>query len=86
MAQYIDKQVLAEKIEKRKKQNVLTNEGAFEEDVDILYLLDTLDVKEVDLELELANYNREYVDENGFFNAEHLAKYFYELGLKAKGE
>lgn len=85
MAQYIDKQVLAEKIEKRKKQNVLTNEGAFEEDVDILYLLDTLDVKEVDLEKEI-EYEYNPVDGLPFEEFARIAKHFYELGVKAKGE
>jgi hypothetical protein len=82
MAQYLDKEVLVEKIEKRKKQNVLTNEGAFEEDVDILCLIDTLDVKEVDLEKEYKDFIK---NDNGRSMFE-IAKHFYELGLKAKGE
>ena len=44
----IDKDVLVAEIEKRKKRNIL-NEGAFEEDVDILSFINTLEVKEVDL-------------------------------------
>ena len=95
MAQYLDKEVLVEKIEKRKKQNVLTNEGAFEEDVDILCLLDTLDVKEVDLEKEIEEHAL-YMPMSEFTNdgevedyldwAREEFRHFYELGLKTKGE
>lgn len=46
MAQYIDKSALVAEIERRRKRNVL-NEGAFEEDIDILSFIDTLEVKEV---------------------------------------
>lgn len=46
MAQYINKDALIVEIRKRKNLNVL-NEGAFEEDIDILSFLDTLEVKEV---------------------------------------
>ena len=46
----IDKDALVAEIEKRKKRNLL-NEGAFEEDIDILSFINTLEVKEVDLEL-----------------------------------
>lgn len=46
MAQYIDKSALVAEIMKRKKRNVL-NEGAFEEDIDILSFINTLEVKEV---------------------------------------
>lgn len=49
MAHYIDKDVIIAEIEERKKSNFL-REGAFEEDIDILHLLDTIEVKEVDLE------------------------------------
>ena len=45
MEQYIPKSVVLAEIEKRKKRNLL-NEGAFEEDIDILYFLNTLEVKE----------------------------------------
>ena len=43
MAQYIDKATVIAEIEKRKKRNVL-NEGAFEEDIDILSFLDSIEV------------------------------------------
>lgn len=44
MAQYINKDALVAKIKKRKHQNLL-NEGAFEEDIDILSFINTLEVK-----------------------------------------
>lgn len=43
MKQYIDKNKIMAEIEKRKRINVLTNKGAFEEDINILYFLDTLE-------------------------------------------
>ena len=49
MEQYISKSALIAEIEKRKHRNVL-NEGAFEEDIDILSFINTLEVKEVDEE------------------------------------
>ena len=54
MEQYINKAALVAEIEKRKKRNIL-NEGAFEEDIDILTLLDTFEVKEVELEIDNNN-------------------------------
>lgn len=46
MKHLIDKDALVAEITKRKKRNVL-NEGAFEEDIDILSFINTLEVKEV---------------------------------------
>lgn len=54
MAQYIDKDALIVEIRKRKNLNVL-NEGAFEEDIDILSFLDTLEVKEVEEKFDRPN-------------------------------
>ena len=51
MAHLIDKSVLVAEIEKRKKRNLL-NEGAFEEDIDILSFIDTLEVKDLELTWE----------------------------------
>ena len=94
----IDKDALVAEIEKRKHQNFL-NEGAFEEDIDILSLLNTLEVKEVDLEKYLKEDIEDvFFDLNGVAvkGATHyltvedikdIAKHFFELGLKAqKGE
>lgn len=89
MTQYIPKSALVAEIERRIK--VLRN-NPYENHKTICHLdslkqsLNTHEVKEVDLELELANYNREYVDENGFFNTEHLAKHFFELGMCAANQ
>lgn len=53
----------------------------------ILDILDTLKVKEVDLEKELKDWMQDNTDTAGFFDTEKLAKHFFELGLKAqKGE
>lgn len=49
MPQYIDKSAVVAEITKRKKRNVL-NEGAFEEDIDILSFINTLEVKDDSLE------------------------------------
>lgn len=88
MKQYIDKSALAAEIEKRKRRNVL-NEGAFEEDIDILSLLDTLEMKEVDLEkeIELVKGDYEQVDVAWNNDFDFIARHFFELGIKAqKGE
>jgi len=45
MAHLIDKAAVVAEIERRKRQNLL-NEGAFEEDIDILSFLNTIEVKE----------------------------------------
>lgn len=45
----IDKDALVAELERRKKKNLL-NEGAFEEDIDILFFIKTLKVKKVDLD------------------------------------
>lgn len=53
----------------------------------ILLFLDTLEVKEADLEKEMSEYFIEHPDE--FFSEKYklFAKHFYELGLKErKGE
>lgn len=55
MAHLIDKDRISAEIEKRKKRNIL-NESAFEEDIDILSFLDTLEVKYVEL------YNNGWID------------------------
>ena len=88
MAQYINKDTLVSEITKRKKRNVL-NEGAFEEDIDILSFINTLEVKEADLEkeIELVKGDYEQVDVAWNNDFDFIAKHFFELGLKAqKGE
>jgi hypothetical protein len=99
MAQYIDKDALVVEIERRIKR--------FREEKDsvsivktntykgILSFIDTLEVKEVDLEKELSyedykGFFEKYPDLSddwGFDEAWTFAKHFFELGLKAqKGE
>ena len=51
MTHLIDKEALVAEIEKRRKRNVL-NEGAFEEDIDILSFIDTLEAKDLELTWE----------------------------------
>ena len=95
MVQYIDKEALIAEIER-----LYDEKGAFYA-ADVLYnlkeYLDTLEVKEVDLEKELENwrYNHFHGRRDKEASGEYLervsqldiAKHFYELGLKAqKGE
>lgn len=93
MAQYINKDALVAEINRliaelvEKGEGTMFEQGRISAFEDAKLFLDTLEVKEVDLEVELANYNREHVDENGFFNTEHFAKHFFGLGINAqKGE
>lgn len=59
---------------------------------DVISILDTLEVKEVDLEKEIEEVKHNYkVDNNQHTSIcsadiEWLAKHFFELGLKTKGE
>lgn len=98
----IDKDALVVEIEKRIADNKKDIERAshknleeyFEGYEDALVLLktkflDTLEVKEVDLDFtkEVDVWVRDNEDTGGFFNVQELAKHFFELGLKAqKGE
>lgn len=92
----IDKSALVREIERRKSelQSKIAELGTFESNTlglfqevdlydDILSFLDTLEVKEVDIEkeaLRAVNNLREQPTLSAWF------KYFFELGLKAKGE
>lgn len=84
--------VLAE-IEKRKRQNLL-NEGAFEEDIDILSFINTLEVKEVDLDREMQAFASLYLEPLKISDSNigisitmkqlySCAKHFFRLGLNA---
>jgi len=90
MTQYIDKAAIVAEIERRQdyyKRNLLliNAEYCIEEDNAILKFLDTLEVKEVDLEKEF-----DKCCENYMFDDEcevYTARKFFELGFKAqKGE
>ena len=56
----------------------------------LLSFLDTLEVKEVDLEKEFDNYTKDIlacdIQFEPFTHLHNCAKHFFELGLKAKGE
>ena len=113
MTQYIDKDALVAEIERIKEdalqkkgqckrrglERIMHQIGAYNK---ILSFLDTLEVKEVDLEEEFADFlekENAYVDDNSvisYYNGSSfnhaydiypLAKHFFNLGLKAqKGE
>lgn len=93
----IDKDTLVAKIRKRllpairDKHYDEWEEGQDSERIAILDIIDTLEVKEVDLEKYYRNFLKEEWFESGrdrtisemmFFTAEH----FFELGLKAQKE
>ena len=83
MTHLIDKDALVAEITKRKKRNVL-NEGAFEEDIDILSFINSIEAKEVDLEkeIELVKGDYEQVDVAWNNDFDFIAKHFFELGMQ----
>ena len=94
MVQYISKDALVAEIkrrmdENRGKQSLPQYFGMIEEDLNILSIIDTLEVKEVDLNREIekeieTRWHGEYLFTEKF---KESAKHFFELGLKAqKGE
>lgn len=97
MEQYISKSALITELEKRIKvsqdyakcnlteKTRIGNHAQQLELNDILAFLDTLDTKEVDLDMEVALWANA-IPEIQLDDVKRLAKYFYELGLKAKGE
>ena len=87
MEQYIDKSALAAEIERRRSKNArnkLNLAAAFEDDY-LLSFLNTLEVKEVDFETEWKKYF-EYKGNLATVNVKDLAKHFFDLGIKSKGE
>ena len=103
MAQYIDKNKVVEKIEKRFDEYTSSifkhydacKEARAQELGKILTILNTLDVKELDLEKEIDSiWNPRFnlgwddksllsINHEGFTN---IAKHFYELVLAQKGK
>lgn len=108
MAKYIDKSAVVAEIAKRVKESEIVLRdcpssaifGLAQAYKNVLSFLDTLEVKEVDLEKEI----NKYICDN-FFGSETIgfyanrtkeepndqdialcAKHFFELGLKAQGE
>ena len=102
MEPYISKSALIAEINKLIKKNELylndnvpdairfQKTSAYSVLNNLLHFLDTLEVKEVDLEKEIDNWydteaSKEF--ENVLYSdIEKFAKYFFELGLKIKGE
>ena len=107
----VEKDALVAEIERRIKQFVNENNTLLKNSdnakelcsriimcKEVLSLLDTLEVKEVDLEKELIQWHKNHFERNGTFigmngfyleNASQIdiARHFFELGLKAqKGE
>ena len=90
MAQYIDKDALVAEIDKRKIGYNTDGKHTVEYNTvkKILDILDTLEVKEVDLDEEIEKcLKRHSMLAVGKKDFTDLAKHFFELGLKAqKGE
>ena len=97
MAQYIDKDTLAAEIKSRISDIEISQKAGLikKRDADkkillfksVLSLIDTLEVKEVDLDKEIDEHWDEWAKKDGFHFID-FAKYFLELGLKLnqKGE
>ena len=101
MKQYIDKSAIVAEIEGLKRITFTNfDEGVNAAAQILLDFLDTLATKEVDLEKEIDNYVNEHFSECGdgvlisdassteltLLDATSIARHFFELGLKAKGE
>lgn len=97
MAQYIDKDALVAKIERRfdecsssiLKHYDACKEAKAQELGKILIIINTLEVKEADLEKEIDLVEDKYRGFESLSRADviDVAKHFFELGLKAqKGE
>lgn len=103
MTQYIDKSAIVAEIEKRIKETQSMQPkfdqfwaGQISAFKGVLKILDTLEVKEVDLEKEIQDYIHKLPHSKTYFNdglvrswreqnVIEIAKHFYELGLKTKG-
>lgn len=106
MAHYIDEDALVAEIERQQrklcvlsqsKEVELGKNAAIQNGVycSLLSFIDTLEVKEVDLEKELIEWHKEHFKKDGTFigmsgfyltnnSQRDIAKHFFELGLKAK--
>jgi uncharacterized protein YbaR (Trm112 family) len=84
MAQYIEKSALLAEIDRlvNNYDKALDYEAALE---DVLDFIDTLEVKEVDLneEIELVKGDYEQVDVAWNNDFDYIAKHFFELGLRS---
>jgi hypothetical protein len=90
----IDKDALVAEIERQQRRlcllgqsnevelrkNAAIQNGVF---CSLLSFIETLEVKEVDLEKEIELWMKFNVDTNGFFNTLEFAKHCFELGLES---
>jgi hypothetical protein len=91
MEQYISKDKIIEEIKRRRKEwcgNSVEAKYKREECDDILFVIDNIETKEVDLEKELERYtdSDEYEYDEMRESYFLVAKHFFELGLKAAQE
>ena len=89
MKQYISKSALVVEIEKRK--GMCDNHygdywnGCYNTFTDILSFIDTLEVKEVDLEEEVKRYDMSKIPYS-FKSTVEFAKHFFELGMQVSNK
>lgn len=86
MTQYIPKDALVAEIEKRQEELESHNFHSMVSEYDnFLSSIDTLEVKEVDLEREIDNYLNPIeawqIQEEPFSSMEKIARHFFELGM-----
>ena len=90
MPQYIDKDALVAEIEKKKKSlpwgscaSQISMECNCKNEAynDVISLANSMEVKEVDFEKEWEEYFK-YRGDVATVNIKHLAKHFFELGMK----
>lgn len=105
MKQYINKAAIMAEVKSRIKESeklanvaadnnlsntLQANELLIRQYKSLLYFLDTLEIKEVDLEKEFDNYTKDIlacdVQFEPFTHLYNCAKHFFELGIKSKGE
>lgn len=91
MEQYIPKSALVAEIERMQKILNLDDCGGrsvMAWSVGFKNFLDTIEVKEVDLEKEIERYFKGFgkYPSVGIDDCIDIAKHFFELGIKAKGE
>ena len=94
MAQYINKDTLVAEIKRRKDESWLgnyTKEKGIVFDItdDILSWINTLEVKEVDINKEISQFidaNFEKAKIGHKLSLRHTAKYFFELGMAASNK
>ncbi len=95
MKQYIEKSALVAEIERRIKglkechaDTVAGYAGEISDLERLLFFINTLETKEVDLEkeIELVKGDYEQVDVAWNNDFDYIARHFFELGLKAQRE